>query len=460
MSQLPKIVRDRLAGAPAAAVHSSHPDADLLTAFVEGGISEREREQLLSHLATCADCRDVVALSTPEFVARPELQAAAARAPQKRWWNMSALRWASVSATAIIVLAAALLIRPTPKSHSGYVGTRMTSDAGMPELLAKAEKQAQSNATKKTADQKSAPASSALTSLMEKNELRDKSEAKQLPAPRPQLTARENAPSVPRTNVAVMAKRADTSADAESGASNKAGHASGAVVGGIAGGVYRATPAAAAPSKMVAAAKEPAANLDQTQLQSQTAEVVSNQVVDVGNQKKDELKLSDQVTPAHPPAASAPKQAAGAGGGVGGGVGGASRLAATGARSAVEVMATPTSIPKAKLPLYRWTIDNSGKLERSVDGKNWEVVPVADGAKLQSLAVVEKEIWTGGAVGLLYHSDDDGNRWTRVRPAIGDTVLEDDITRITVPSPQAVSLTTASGDLWTSSDGGKTWRKQ
>ena len=197
--------------------------------------------------------------------------------------------------------------------------------------------------------------------------------------------------------------------------------------------------------------------MNQAQLQSQATEVVSAQVAELGNQKKDDLKPSDQVTPARAPAPVAPKQAGGIGTGGGGGV---NRLAATGTQSAVGVMATPTSMVNAKLPLYRWTIDGSGKLERSSDGKTWEVVPVADGAKLQSLAVVEREIWTGGAVGLLYHSDDGGNRWTRVRPAVGDTILEDDITRISVPSPQHVSLNTSSGNLWTSSDGGKTWRKQ
>src|SRR5690242_18898281 len=62
MSQLPKIVRDRLAGAPAAAVQN-HPDPDLLTVFVEGSVGAREREQIVSHLAGCSECRDVVALA-------------------------------------------------------------------------------------------------------------------------------------------------------------------------------------------------------------------------------------------------------------------------------------------------------------------------------------------------------------------------------------------------------------
>src|SRR5690348_2890961 len=117
MSQLPKIVRGRLAGAPIA---QSHPDPDLLTTFVEGGLGGRERDLLISHLAACAECRDVVALATPESLPTPELQVAGAR-PARKWWDMSALRWATVSPTAVIFLAAALLVRPVHKAGEPYL---------------------------------------------------------------------------------------------------------------------------------------------------------------------------------------------------------------------------------------------------------------------------------------------------------------------------------------------------
>ncbi len=48
-----------------------HPDADVLTAFTEGALSEREREQLIAHLAICTDCREVLSIAasaTPEPV--------------------------------------------------------------------------------------------------------------------------------------------------------------------------------------------------------------------------------------------------------------------------------------------------------------------------------------------------------------------------------------------------------
>jgi hypothetical protein len=221
------------------------------------------------------------------------------------------------------------------------------------------------------------------------------------------------------------------------------------------------------------AANQVSANLDQAQLQSQASlGQVQTQTSDIQAesrtaQKKDALKLNKEiakgtVSASPPPGVQQSNQRAATAPAVGSGTGGGmtAALQGSGARSAVEVMATPTSIPKAKLPTYRWTIDAGGNLQRSADGKTWEVVPVAEGAKLQSLAVVERDIWTGGVSGLLYHSNDVGSHWTRVRPAVGDTVLSDDVTRIALPSPQHVKLTTSSGDVWTSADGGQTWHKQ
>ena len=40
-----------------------HPDADLLSAFVEGVLPEHERAQCLAHLAECSQCREVVFLT-------------------------------------------------------------------------------------------------------------------------------------------------------------------------------------------------------------------------------------------------------------------------------------------------------------------------------------------------------------------------------------------------------------
>jgi hypothetical protein len=59
-----------------------HPDADVLTAFAEGSLLERERHSVLGHLARCAECREVLSLSAVDLPQpAPELELVAAAAP-------------------------------------------------------------------------------------------------------------------------------------------------------------------------------------------------------------------------------------------------------------------------------------------------------------------------------------------------------------------------------------------
>ena len=78
-----------------------HPDADQIGAFVEHALPAHEREQILDHLATCPECRSIVALSLPpaeEFT--PPLPAAVRR----RWWS----GWMLAGPVAVAMAALAL----------------------------------------------------------------------------------------------------------------------------------------------------------------------------------------------------------------------------------------------------------------------------------------------------------------------------------------------------------------
>lgn len=89
-----------------------HPDPDQLSAFAENALPAHEREATLLHLAACARCREIVALSLPPQEAQAaELPAAtAAGAPEKRsrhWlggWHLW-LPTGSLAAAALVVLA-------------------------------------------------------------------------------------------------------------------------------------------------------------------------------------------------------------------------------------------------------------------------------------------------------------------------------------------------------------------
>jgi len=108
MAEAPKIVRDRLrqqaAGWQAA---DEHPDANLLSAFAEHALAEQERVSVLDHLSRCAACRQIVALSLPEF--EQDARAAAGPAPataERSWWRSPVVHWSALTAAALVVLIA------------------------------------------------------------------------------------------------------------------------------------------------------------------------------------------------------------------------------------------------------------------------------------------------------------------------------------------------------------------
>jgi hypothetical protein len=87
-----------------------HPDADQISAFVEQALPAHEREQLLSHLAVCPGCRDLVALSLPELEAPAKPVATLARKPWWLGWTL-ALPLAGALATAVLTF---VYFHPTP----------------------------------------------------------------------------------------------------------------------------------------------------------------------------------------------------------------------------------------------------------------------------------------------------------------------------------------------------------
>ncbi len=79
-----------------------HPDADQLSAFVEQALPAHEREATLAHLAICAECRAVVALSQP--AAAPH--SAPAENPARRaWFHGWNLVWPATATLAALALA-------------------------------------------------------------------------------------------------------------------------------------------------------------------------------------------------------------------------------------------------------------------------------------------------------------------------------------------------------------------
>src|ERR1700687_700994 len=102
MEQLPKIVQQRLRTAKPGV----HPDPDLLAAFVEKSLNDRERSLVLQHLGACPDCRDVVSLAMPEIAATPVPLPSAGTTS---WLSWPVLRWGALAACVVVVSAAVTL---------------------------------------------------------------------------------------------------------------------------------------------------------------------------------------------------------------------------------------------------------------------------------------------------------------------------------------------------------------
>ncbi|HKW67012.1 MAG TPA: YCF48-related protein, partial [Terriglobales bacterium] len=117
---------------------------------------------------------------------------------------------------------------------------------------------------------------------------------------------------------------------------------------------------------------------------------------------------------------------------------------------------------KKKLaPPTRWMLSKDGALLRSTDaGKNWQAVPFAGNVTFRAIAVIGPKVWVAGQGGALYYSPDDGNQWQSLTPSANGAALTEDITGLTFSDAQHGNLTTASGQTWTTSDGGRSWQKQ
>jgi len=124
-----------------------------------------------------------------------------------------------------------------------------------------------------------------------------------------------------------------------------------------------------------------------------------------------------------------------------------------------------------------WTIAG-GVLRRSLDsGQSWQDALHPNHPLLCYASRNEdedEEIWTGGQAGTLFHSADGGVTWVQVRPSIKAQQLSSDITHIDlhgsdfrggdlrgdVRGSAEIVVSTTNKEIWSSSDGGKTWEKK
>ncbi len=398
MAELPKIVSERLREQ---AVGGEHPDANLLSAFAEQALTEQERAPVLDHLSRCAQCREIVALSTPE--AEQEVQAAVAHTSavaQRSWWRSPIMHWSALAAAALVVLIA--------------VGERMQlrerRSASAPAIRYEPPVP-QSTPAPAVAPPSQPPSTQAATrpapATPEPKQPAKGMQATRTPGPAPTFNGLNARNALSRGTIASADKMAT----------------SGGVVAGAAGTAPAPPPPAALPMKPHGnpeAGKSDAPVIESENYQAKVAVVPS---------------ASETVTvEAAAPAISG---------------------------SQMQTISRNKSLAKSVVVGPRWSISGAGTLQRSFDGgRSWNQVAVADGVTFRAVSVAGHDVWVGGSRGALFHSADGGEHWSQVRVQTNDRALSGDIVRIEFPDAANGVVSTSTGETWRTLDAGASWRPQ
>ncbi len=423
---IPKSARDLLAKQTAA---DAHPSPDLLNAFVEQALTEAEKQQVTLHLASCADCREVVFLvssplaeelepalvvAAPPRSLRPEAaparpteqpQGCAVLEPRPKrpstWW-----KWA-LPLTAIVVLGATALVERD--RMTSRLGTLPTETAAVKQKAASSTSIAApavpANPTANPAIPVASEASSQ-TSNTARNHLAAADRAN--PALASRIDAAEQArvakSAKPESNQLMF--QAQLASKVESPRSN----ALAATVASAPRAAAKASPSS--PSTSQSEEVTSAAPL----VQADNSDLGVNTPADLKTQAMAKSLTADQL----------------------------------GSLTTLEMERSPSP---AKT---RWRISRDGHVEHTVSPSTWERVMSAEPVTFRVVASVGNNVWAGGSDGALFHSSDGGRHWERVALA-GE---QGAITSIHFSTTQQGSLSSDSGATWTTTDGGFTWSKQ
>jgi hypothetical protein len=458
MEALPKIVRQRL---QVTAKPGVHPRADLLTAFAEKALTERERSRVIEHLSRCEDCREVVFLTAPQDVPAP----VAGKPSREGWLGWSTLRWGTALACVVVVGTAVTLFREgqnrrevggTMANEKATSPAPASSPAGAGEVASEGKRGSPgapghdlaraSAALPNVARTNVAPTNAAATDIAPTNTNKDagarESVAKSEPAMRP---SRKAMTATPRVRM-----QFDQSREINQNGFEADGEATS--TGAVANRPAPAAPAVLAKGGSVAA--QSASGQRQTKSaasQYAGAPGLASEVVEISPGGPASSDSGSTIVKTESPAASA----------VADGQAMASPTVDATAENRNFASLQKKELDRAAAKLEtRWRLTPAGALQRSEDaGKTWEMAAIAGKGPFQSFAAEGSEVWLGGADGVLYHSSDAGLHWVRVIPHANGVGPGGGITRIEFRDVQNGIVTTATGEIWTTSDAGKTWQK-
>src|ERR1039457_2685180 len=474
MTEVPKIVYDRLRAVlpDRAGPEQAHPEADLLTAFAEQALSATERDGVLEHLALCGDCREAIALALPatDIVIAPiateteAVRATPIRAKSKRNFLTAfawpSLRWAALAA-GVAVAASVLLMHPgklnqaTLSSVNRPVATT-TPPASTPQI-------APSPVPASSVPASSIPSSSVASSSIASS-----------PTDESAISVRTSA----RTNEARRHSEMRPFKKLNAGEAVTPSHQAerGMLLAENKNKPAQADKRSAAPSAGAVALDAPTSRraTDTVEVSGAAAAVEVAPSADDTLMARNETPAIEKAKPALQEPALPEKETK---------VNGQQNtqaavvpgLARPQARTMMSAAKLASPVSQSLAHRVTWVI-TGGVLQRSPDsGQSWQDALRAD-RPLLCYASHDEDVWAGGLAGTLFHSADGGVTWVQVQPSIKAQQLSSDVTHIDVPGnvrgnvrgdvhrgvrgPAEIVLSTSTGEIWSSADGGKTWGKK
>jgi hypothetical protein len=479
METLPKIVHERLK-ARAAAV--DHPDPDVLTAFSERALSQRERGGVLQHLALCAECREVVALALPA----PESASLVVRPIGSKWLSWPQLRWGAIAA-GVIVIGWFGVLRYRATLHPGSAGLQEPSLAtaiakqakNQPEPLAAPETIPPKKRAGEVVTRDGEGARVEPRIPKEFDRLGQFAKLEAAPGDKSRFAAGVSGGPLP-----VPALSHGPKPPAPQGQQNMIASSNNYV-----NGVQWQAPRPAAPRPSAREANNPQI----VTAQAPPAGVSFDQKAQNPVQNQDALALNGR-----PVTSLAPLN------GNSGGEVARAKPAETTAIAPQSQTAQAYAVTSAESSNFspsgslvaessRWAINPAGGLERSRDqGKTWQEMDVDGGAETSGavnrqlplkdsrakVAANQKtdgrpkpvlfravtangpEVWAGGSEANLYHSTDSGDHWVKVVPSWRGIELSGDILSLQFADVMHGRIVTSAAEIWTTSDDGQTWDKR